>query len=151
VLISFFLVLAPLLADHPPASGAASSAEYVGTETCQACHDELYPSIADSAHRALLAKQEVPEQGCEACHGPGAAHVSSNGDKEKIFSFRSAAAGAIRHRCMRFHTMTEGQPHNRADVSCLSCHSVHQYKTRKFLLRQEGPALCQKCHLAERP
>jgi predicted CXXCH cytochrome family protein len=36
--------------------------------------------------------------------------------------------------------------HTRARVTCLSCHSAHHYREKKFLLIASADELCRKCH-----
>ncbi len=50
---------------------------YVGTDTCKTCHEDKYKSFEETRHYATdLKAAKGPEwQGCEACHGPGKAHV----------------------------------------------------------------------------
>ena len=80
---------------------------YVGSDTCKTCHDELYVGFQQSVHFAttmdakLAAHQGVQWQGCEACHGPGKAHVDGGGDKSKIFTFKDATPQQTSARCLR--------------------------------------------------
>ena len=88
------------------------STGYAGSDTCQACHDEIYETWKSSKHASefkteqedsrkcnichstgLDSSNQTPIEinvGCEACHGPGEEHVSNNGDPEKIISIKSA-------------------------------------------------------------
>ena len=72
---------------------------YAGSETCQACHDELYTSFQKTAHEHLLHNARAEENGCEACHGPGQDHVDNNGDRSKIVTFSDMPSKAVRERC----------------------------------------------------
>src|SRR5579864_8783103 len=56
----------------PGASG------YVGSEVCQSCHTDIYNNWEKTPHwkTTLDAKGGPSHQGCEACHGPGEAHVA---------------------------------------------------------------------------
>jgi predicted CXXCH cytochrome family protein len=85
---------------------------YAGSNSCQPCHEEQYNSWKSSKHASQFKPDErdtqacnachataagVPTQallennvGCEACHGPGEAHISGGGDKTKIVSDKSA-------------------------------------------------------------
>jgi mono/diheme cytochrome c family protein len=58
---------------------------YVGSETCMECHDEWYESYMKNYH-AIKGDPRTPaaKQGCESCHGPGAAHVESEGEEGTI-------------------------------------------------------------------
>ena len=65
--------------------------DYVGSETCQACHEDAFKSFSGTKHGKLagLASWKNKVQGCESCHGPGKAHVEAGGDKTKIISFKN--------------------------------------------------------------
>src|SRR5262245_19237578 len=62
--------------------------DYVGSETCKACHDEVFASFSKTIHSHLAgAGWNGERSGCESCHGPGKAHVDGGGDKTKIRTF----------------------------------------------------------------
>src|SRR5258708_33541980 len=78
---------------------------YVGSENCKTCHEDMpskgfYKTYEDSPHYVTtLDTKKGPEwRGCEACHGPGKAHVDGGGDKTKIFTFKNASAQEISGR-----------------------------------------------------
>ncbi len=88
----------------PPASTPEDS-QYVGSDTCKTCHEDLYNSWAKTPHwKTMLDKRSSPShQGCESCHGPGADHVAGGGDKSKIFIFAKASATEVNTRCLTCH------------------------------------------------
>jgi DmsE family decaheme c-type cytochrome len=96
-------------------------------------------------------------QGCEGCHGPGAAHADDPGDMKKIFSFKTASPKTINERCMTCHAPAKEQMdfgwsvHNKNNVSCLDCHSSHHSKDSEFLLVKKEPELCYSCHAQQKP
>src|ERR1039457_1945129 len=95
----------------PSANGQSASAsvasapssdvsKYVGAETCKTCHEEIYNAWEKTPHWKTTLNKEPSHQGCEGCHGPGAAHVEGGGDKTKIFVFedhsrQGAGAGCL--------------------------------------------------------
>ena len=121
-------------------------AQYVGSDACVACHEEVAGKIANSAHGKLAEESDPVRRGCEACHGPGSNHVNSGGDKSLLFSFREASAAAIRRRCGACHESEPDQVHTHRSTTCLSCHSAHHYREKKFLLSETRPELCTNCH-----
>jgi DmsE family decaheme c-type cytochrome len=145
------------------APGQVDASQYVGVEVCKTCHEdmpskEFYKNYEASPHfvTTLDTKKEPAWQGCEACHGPGAAHVAGGGDVSKIFTFKGASTKEINARCLTCHA---GGPqhmnainsiHSKNDVSCISCHSPHHAKEREFLLVKAQPELCYTCHLQQR-
>jgi DmsE family decaheme c-type cytochrome len=147
----------------PTKVGAAPSStdqttDYVGSEVCQTCHSEIYAGWEKSPHwkTTLDTKRGPSHQGCESCHGPGAAHVAGGGDKTKIFIFQDHSTKEINERCLTCHA---GGPqhmnainsiHTKNDVSCISCHSPHHAVTKEFLLAKSQPQLCYGCHLQQK-
>ncbi len=137
----------------------AQSSDYVGSETCKACHENEYDSWEKSPHwkTTLDTKGGPGHQGCEACHGPGAAHVAGGGDVTKIFTFQKVSAKVIDDRCLTCHAggaqhmNAINSVHAKNDVSCISCHSPHHSTQPEFLLTKAQPELCYGCHLAQKP
>lgn len=73
-----FLVALALLA----APTAASSADFVGAESCKACHPEAYAAWKNSKHaRAFesLTAQQKKDARCVSCHAPDLAAQGSAG------------------------------------------------------------------------
>lgn len=130
-------------------------ADYVGAEACQTCHEDMYKNWEKTPHwKTTYNSHDGPEkQGCEACHGPGQAHVDSGGDKTKIFAFKGVPAAKISERCLGRHTYGEEHSnfarsaHNQNNVSCIGCHSPHNAREAQFLLTKSQPQLCYTCHL----
>ncbi len=140
------------LAPAPP----AGSPQYVGSETCKGCHEDVYKGVERTPHVRTFAAGRTPEhQGCEGCHGPGAAHVEGGGDKSKIFGFAAAKSETITRRCLACHEGRVAQrefersPHNENGASCTSCHSIHHTRS-EYLLVSAQPTLCYSCHAEQR-
>jgi DmsE family decaheme c-type cytochrome len=174
IFAGFFLIFLPQLssqAQESPSSKSSSSAapasaagqaegkgDYVGAETCKACHQELYNGWEKSPHwRTTLNTKEGPShQGCEGCHGPGGAHVAGGGDVTKIFTFKDVTVKQINDRCLTCHAGGNehmnaiNSVHSENGVSCISCHSPHHAETKEFLLSKAQPELCYTCHLAKK-
>ena len=113
---------------------SSADSDYIGSDACQSCHDDSYNTFKDSPHAVLLENKKPSQQGCEACHGPGAAHANSNGDTSRIFNFAQAKPVEVRSRCGSCHAAETEQAHLRQAVSCLVCHSPHHYTQKQFLL-----------------
>lgn len=147
----------PLAAGQQEGSAAPpqqTQAEYVGSDTCKTCHEDLAKHFEHTAHFATtMDKKAGPEhQGCEACHGPGKAHVDGGGDISKIISFKSLTAGQASKRCMSCHAYSnehanfQRSTHLTNNVGCTSCHSPHKAKSDRALLIEKAPLLCYGCH-----
>jgi len=131
------------------------ASDYVGAEACKACHEDVYKQWETTPHwKTTLESREGPShQGCEACHGPGKAHVDGGGDITKIFNFKGLPAADTSKRCLGCHVYDEEhsnfarQAHNINNVSCIDCHDVHHPKQRQYLLAKASqPLLCFSCH-----
>ncbi len=122
----------------------AKDSDYVGAEVCKTCHEEIYNSWEKTPHwkTTLDTKGGPSHQGCEGCHGPGAAHVAGGGDKSKIFVFAGRSTKEIDDRCMVCHATSiehknaVNSLHHQNDVSCISCHSPHHAQTTEYLFGQ---------------
>jgi len=147
-------------ATSPATASAADSQDsgYVGAEVCQTCHEDIYKTWDKSPHwkTTLNTRSGPSHQGCEGCHGPGAAHVAAGGDPTKIVRFSTLSVKELDERCMTCHA---GGPHHmnalnsvhaENGVSCISCHSIHHSTTAEYLLAKAQPTLCYGCHLAQR-
>lgn len=146
----------------PPAAvtSAETKPEYIGASACLNCHaDQAKFQNSKHAHSFRELKGIAFEKSCETCHGPGSLHAATGGDKtnpdfSKLNLFKKMTSREISQTCMechkggeRFHW--EGSVHNSRDVSCLSCHSVHNAKSpnEKSLLKAESTtATCFECH-----
>src|SRR3954454_24023540 len=55
-------------------------ATFVGSQSCQQCHEDITKKFKTAEHARLVAKGgNADEMGCESCHGPGSIHNQSGG------------------------------------------------------------------------
>lgn len=140
------------------ASKTDAASNYAGSEACKTCHAAEYKSWENSPHwkTTLDTKQGPSHEGCEACHGAAASHVSDPTDISKLFLFEKASPKDIDARCLECHAggtqhmNTLHSVHGENGVSCISCHSPHHATQAQFLLVKAQPALCYTCHLAKK-
>jgi predicted CXXCH cytochrome family protein len=144
-LLEFILLAASVSLFAQTSPGPAQDSKYVGAEVCESCHEDEYKSFAASAHLATLRKKSPAEQGCEACHGPGADHVAA-GDPDKIRRFSTASALTIQDACTACHAASLSEAHTKARLTCLTCHSAHHYQQVKSILVVPQAQLCRRCH-----
>ena len=137
--------------DDPAQTGASSSKsdEYVGGDTCAACHEVEAKSFSQTTHSRLeKAGWKDTVTGCESCHGPGKAHVElmgetlGNGTEPQTFadttihSFKKETAKQISDTCLACHAGKEEHnnfrrgEHWRNDIGCTYCHSPTPLHTR---------------------
>lgn len=141
-------------ADQQPAEPFPTENYLVGVQVCAACHGEKNHQFAQTPHKTLVTdpRWKPNEQGCEACHGPGGFHTHFAGDPAYIFNPAKATAPEVAKRCTSCHTeqSIRRQPfhveHDPDTVSCNDCHSPHQEQTNPYLLIEDAPGLCFKCH-----
>jgi DmsE family decaheme c-type cytochrome len=131
-------------------SPAKEASQYVGSETCKSCHEDVYQKqFANTPHFKTTLKDG---RGCESCHGPGAAHVESGGDVTKIVRFGNLSREEASTRCLSCHGASHEKSkfaesaHAGSDVGCLDCHSPHHAKEAEHLLVERQPQLCYGCH-----
>lgn len=128
---------------------AASNSDFVGSEACATCHEEASKKFSSNPHTKLALEHGKAGATCESCHGPGKAHVDGGGDTSKIFNPAKASAQAVDKTCLTCHAGKHANfatsPHAKANVSCVTCHSVHESKEPK-LLKVSQPKLCYQCH-----
>jgi DmsE family decaheme c-type cytochrome len=145
---------------HAPSSQAPSSpqapasppAGYAGADTCVVCHEAEGHSIKSSPHGNVTnVKSPMGGLGCESCHGPGQAHVDDE-NKGHIVKFGELKPGEISQTCLNCHNKGahagwEGSAHERRNLSCTTCHSVHAGKSlEKHLVKANETAVCATCH-----
>ena len=115
------------------------------------CHDDK--GYKGTKHGVTLNERTpAATRGCESCHGPGKAHAES-GDPELIRRFTAATPAAQSSEvCLSCHNRGthaawEGSAHDRRDLSCTTCHSVHSPKSSEHqLVKPTETQLCATCH-----
>ena len=151
LLATLFLPLLLLGAYSPPqqtssdakakASAESSKAthnagDYVGSDTCIACHEDQHKMIKDTPMgRVLLAHPRTADEklGCEGCHGPGKAHVDSPGKETIAVRFAKDSKNTPEEQnaaCLTCHQkgdhmFWQGSPHQMRNMTCVGCHVVH--------------------------
>ncbi|HEY2431048.1 MAG TPA: DmsE family decaheme c-type cytochrome [Vicinamibacterales bacterium] len=138
----------------PPAP-AALQPGYVGSDTCITCHDSEEKSILASKHgEAKNPRTPAATQGCESCHGPGQAHVDDDA-KGHIKKFKAMTSAETNQTCLTCHNRGthagwEGSAHERRDLSCTTCHSVHHPESAEMqLVKPTETQVCVTCHRAQ--
>jgi DmsE family decaheme c-type cytochrome len=145
----------------PAADEPAGSVENVqeqrassqATEDCRGCHEDNLNLYNRTYHAAQ-------EESCFSCHKGAAAEEHLKGQQEgndvpgpSIAALDSDAANEICLSCHEssHHPTWEGGMHQRRDVKCIDCHSVHAFRSEKSQLKQVSASeTCSACHPAIR-
>jgi DmsE family decaheme c-type cytochrome len=140
----------------PKASPQISEAStFVGSETCQTCHEDIYTAFQKSPHHPveLGSRGRFKGQACESCHGPGSKHAESTSAEDILNPQRLSGARADK-TCLNCHlnkTSHSGRiqgSHARGQVKCAACHTIHRNGPNGLVARQprEVNAQCAVCH-----
>jgi len=93
---------------------------YAGKQACEECHSDQYQKVVQHEHKSLS---------CEACHGPGEAHVE-NPDNPDVKM-------AVLHYSL-----------------CLRCHEANPSRPKwhkQIVSKNHYPGKCTDCHLPHSP
>jgi DmsE family decaheme c-type cytochrome len=149
----------PALAEETPPEEA-----YAGDETCLFCHEDL-EGYYETRHAKLFTEQNARtaqmRRGCEACHGPGAAHADEGGGigVGNLVSFRAESPEAISKEnavCLSCHAggkhlYWEGSAHQSRDLACTSCHALmEKVSEHAQLAKPTQLETCGSCHLIQK-
>ena len=142
----------PATAAESPAQTAAPQATgFAGAATCETCHSEGEKLKGTPHAQQLDPRTPAAAHGCESCHGPGQAHVNDD-NKGNIRKFSQMKPAEISETCLTCHNRGdhagwEGSAHDRRDLSCTTCHSVHSPKSfEQQLVKKTETEICATCH-----
>lgn len=140
-------------APAPPPQPA--KAEYVGSETCQACHEDVFNAFQKNPHHAVETNKKRGFEGkaCESCHGPGSKHAESTSAADirnpaKLPPAQTDKICLTCHLNQPTHVGRLTSSHAKNQVSCVACHSIHKNGPDGLVPRKapEINALCASCH-----
>jgi DmsE family decaheme c-type cytochrome len=139
-------------AAKPAAQAPAQAAALVGQDTCLTCHDDKRKGYEGSSHSIKTdARTPAAKQSCESCHGPGGKHAEDPA-ANPLLRFSKAKPEEINAACATCHNKGEhalwqGSQHESRGVSCVTCHSVHDFKSAEKQLKATSQReLCATCH-----
>jgi len=147
--------------DAPAAGTSDAAAAYVGDERCRSCHPVEASHWDKTIHaRAFKAnpRSELESKTCEACHGPGQAHVA-NPTSATIVAFSRDSKqepAQMNAMCQQCHTGGPllhwiGSMHESRGLACSDCHNPMAKTSAQSLLREENVSrTCLTCHPAQR-
>jgi len=127
---------------------------YAGSDTCQVCHEDIAKAFQKNPHHVVEtgAKPAWKGMACESCHGPGGKHAES-ADAAAIVNPSKQPAAKTDQICLKCHL---NQPthagrirssHVKDQVSCTSCHAIHQGPDKLRPTRADDiNRKCASCH-----
>ncbi len=130
-------------------------AEFVGSTTCQVCHEDIFNAFQKNPHQIVETdkKRGWDTKACESCHGPGSKHAESASAADIIqpAKLKPSEADRICLTCHRNQSTQSGRinsSHARNQVSCIACHSIHKNGPNGLVARKpaEINAQCASCH-----
>jgi DmsE family decaheme c-type cytochrome len=130
----------------------AADVKSLDVNDCKTCHEPAFSnSFVHSKHAGL-------EQSCQSCHAGAADHAKGRmeGKETPGPSLKKLTAGAVNNTCLTCHEKDRqanwhSGMHDRRNVACISCHSVHDAKSVKSLLATKTESeTCYSCHKSER-
>jgi DmsE family decaheme c-type cytochrome len=143
---------APKPAAPQTATPQAPAAGYTGNnDTCLKCHDQETTLKGTPHWQAKNPRSPMAAHGCETCHGPGQPHIDDP-DNLKIRKIKEMTPAESTQICLSCHNRGthagwEGSGHERRNLSCTTCHSVHSPKSAEHqLVKANETAVCAQCH-----
>ncbi|HLK50512.1 MAG TPA: DmsE family decaheme c-type cytochrome [Bryobacteraceae bacterium] len=144
-------------AGAPAVSADNKPAAYVGSVTCQTCHEDIYKAFQQNPHQEVETdkKRGFEKNACESCHGPAGKHVESvsAADIRQPAKLRPAEADRICLTCHQNQPTHAGRinsSHAKNQVACVACHSIHKNGPQGLVPRTPTAvnSLCAGCHAA---
>ncbi len=118
----------------------AEPAAYAGMDTCRKCHPDAYESYQKSVHFRAV-ERDGTVLGCETCHGPGAPHADSFGEKSLLFDPDEIFTVEQKiEPCLKCHGGNEklfdyrSSDHARGSIACSDCHKPHEGAVEEALI-----------------
>lgn len=142
----------------PPAAQAPEKkkpAEYIGSEMCGSCHEDIAKAFQKNPHHVVETdkKRGFDTKACESCHGPGSNHMESMSAADIRNPLKLKPAEVDRtclgcHLNQPTHAGRINSSHAKNEVSCVSCHSIHKNGPNGLVPRKAADInqLCSTCH-----
>ncbi len=137
------------------AQGNDKPPTYVGSDTCQACHEDIFKAFQQNPHHLVETdkKYDHTGQACESCHGPASKHAESMNAADitnpaKLKPAQTDKLCLTCHLNQPTHVGRINSSHAKNQVSCTSCHAIHKNGPHGLVARKpaEINAQCSNCH-----
>ncbi len=146
----------------PAPAPVDKTATNVGEAACIKCHKAENTQFTHTLHAnafRLNPKNEKEKLSCEACHGPGSAHVEDTTKLGTLVGFTRAwgtPVGQQNAMCLQCHSggnamHWESSVHSRQQLSCADCHNpMAKISATGLLKKQSINETCYTCHQQQR-
>ena len=164
-----FLQTAPAKAASPvrvaqidPPAYPDDGRSYVGEKLCMACHRQAATNWAHTIHAKVFElnpQNALQGRSCEACHGPGSAHVKNPKDLTTIISFSNRSQTPVpqqNSQCLACHKggariYWHASIHESNNLACSDCHNpMANFSARGLTARESVNQTCFSCHKEQR-
>jgi len=150
LLLAFLAACAGVLR-LPPPEPMIPGTDYVGTETCAMCHEEVVRDFKKTDHGRIFLMDREGIQGCESCHGAGSLHMEAGGGRGVYIVNPDLNPNG----CFRCHLAIEAQftlryrhPVREKRMNCSNCHNPHGediYQPKGVFVADRNH-VCMQCH-----
>jgi len=150
------------IAQAMPAAQEQRPGGYVGQQTCVMCHMQENANWAHTIHAKVFdlnPRNQLEMQGCEACHGPGSAHIQNPTEPLSIIRFSRRSQQSIADQngmCLNCHRGGQrifwaSSTHESHDLACADCHNpMANFSLRGLQARTSINETCFQCHKTQR-
>ncbi len=138
ICFAFVVMLAPLafinscstIPRHVIVPATIPGAEYVGNQSCFACHTNYVRQFPASPHARMqfAPNANIGASGCEACHGPGSKHIAAGDGRGKFILNPGRDATACFNCHLETHaefSLPQHHPVIEGKMNCVQCHDPH--------------------------
>lgn len=134
-------------APAPATDSTPKKKDYVGSETCSTCHEDIAKSFERDRHHAIetAKKKDWEGKSCESCHGPGSVHAESVDPKD--INRKNAAACNSCHANQKKQASRMQSAHGRNQIDCFGCHTMHKPAVVGVARAAQINNNCGSCHV----
>jgi len=136
----------------PPNKAPSAPGSFDATD-CKSCHEAAVTKMEQTKHAGLA-------ESCATCHDrdKALAHSKDRADGKETPgpSVKSLSANQLNTTCLGCHEKNKqanwaGGQHERKNVTCINCHSIHSFKSVKAQLKTATDMeTCASCHKTQR-
>lgn len=159
------IILLPLVLAIFPAEAKSPllgpQQKVIGSDCMRGCHNAIVESFAFEVHgKSAKFLRDSRAANCESCHGNSEKHAETSTQtimRGETVNPAKLTAAQTNDSCLQCHSRDRthfewrGGEHDRKDMSCLSCHSVHHAKAAENMLANATlEDTCFRCHADKR-